>query len=104
MRFAPTTSGPAPAGTFSVATDDDLAPMLTTTVTGSGRDRHVMMSPETVEMYFAAVDTTALLSDGTRGQPLRVESFDADVDFTIRGIPIVGGEGAFRVETTPGGG
>ena len=97
LRFAPTAAGPATPAMFTVTTSDPNAPTLTATLTGTGKERMVVMGPSTLDLHYVAVGTTAKISDGTRGELLQITNQDPANTFAIRSLVILGGEQAFAI-------
>ncbi|HEX7702192.1 MAG TPA: hypothetical protein VF403_15750, partial [Kofleriaceae bacterium] len=104
-RFAPTDVIPSSA-TFTVMTTDPDVPMLTATISGTGKTRNVMMGPATIDMQYVAIGTTATVSEGTRGAPLQITNLDPSNTFEIHTLYALSNEfeviGARGVELAPG--
>lgn len=96
-RFSPTEPGPAPPTTFSVDTTDVSNPSLSATLTGNGVRRNVVAVAPVVDLYYAGVGSTARLSEGHRGDLLKIQNVDATHIFEVREIRVTDGEGAFVV-------
>ncbi|MEO8840141.1 MAG: hypothetical protein ABI591_14420, partial [Kofleriaceae bacterium] len=71
------------SATFSVMTTDPDVPMLTATISGTGKTRNVSVGPTTIDMQYVAVGTTATITEGTRGPPLQITNLDPINAFTI---------------------
>ncbi|MEO8842328.1 MAG: choice-of-anchor D domain-containing protein, partial [Kofleriaceae bacterium] len=104
-RFAPSDVTPS-SGTFTVMTTDPDVPMLTATISGTGKTRDVMMGPP-IDMQYVAVGTTATISEGTRGAPLQVTNLDPINAFQIHTLFALSNEfeviGARDVDLPAGG-
>lgn len=96
-RFTPTAPGAAPSGVFTVNTSDAMNSTLTATLSGNGLRRNVTVVTPEIDLYYAAVGTTAKLTDVRSDDLLKVQNLDDRNDFEIREIRVVDGEGAFTV-------
>ena len=97
VRFSPSAIGAAPSATFSIDTDDPSLPVLTGTFGASGVDRQAVMTPATVKLDLAGVGTTVHGSDPSRDVAISLVNRDPAHTYTIAGIRVFGGEGAFDV-------
>jgi MYXO-CTERM domain-containing protein len=97
VRFTPTAAGPAPVATFRIDTSDPLNPSLSTVLHGNGMRRNVTATTPVIDLRYAAIGTTTRLSEGDRGELLRIENLDNANAFEVREIRVTGGDGAFDV-------
>lgn len=101
IRFYPQVVGPAPPATFTVHTTDPDNPVLTATLSGTGKARDVTLGAP-IDMQYVAVASTGKISDGTRGPLLQVTNNDPDHAFTVKSFLVVDAEAAFQIVDAEG--
>ncbi|HET7505990.1 MAG TPA: choice-of-anchor D domain-containing protein [Kofleriaceae bacterium] len=104
IRFAPTDGGPAPPGTLTLTSDDNLNRTRIISLAGSGVLRNVAFGPSTPEADLATVDLgfTGVDVPLTAADLLPIINNDPATAFTIRAIELSGDPG-FRIDDAPAG-
>lgn len=102
VRFAPIATGKAPTGRLSIMNNDNGMPLVTVDLDGNGIGRNVSVGPGEIDLGYVGIGMTVRLSAVAPTEVLAIANGDDTMTFPIKGVEIIGGDGAFEVQTLGG--